>query len=532
MTASRWYRAAHAGWPDAEQSVGALVLRLATVLFALLVVGALALQIYQFDGRNYRDDEIRTVHAGLTLSPSEVVQWMSVDIHPPFWRVLGALWVSAFGPTESIVRFQSTLFAALALALLYRHAADLFDRRVALLAVFLLGTHAVFIFYAHEFRPYAALLMWVLALHFSFVRWLLTRRFLYAVLYLLCAAAALYTHFFAAYAIAGQVVALLLLVRWDRRLYVRAFGLWLAVGLAFTGWLPSFLHSFLVTKPGGIGYSLPLDDPGTPGLLFDTFQLRPYVLGSLFVGVALLTPLARILGRDDKAQDTARFRLGVAWRKWYWVIVAITVVVGALLTDTYITKVVTQRNFIVLLPALVLLAALGLRALPWQAALVALPLLLNPAVRNFADFQSNQPYQEVQAFIAQEYQPGSPIVVSVDQGNGRYFAYDYYLLDTLPGSVSNDDFFNLTLGGPPVNLPDTDLSHITGPSPAEVAQFDALIAAAAQVYWISSNSAPDYAQTYRDALLQAGFVVTRSERYYAYGSAYAVEAYTRADSGG
>ena len=522
MTATRLFRSAHAAWPRLEQDVSALVPRLATVLFALLVVGALALQIFQFEGRNYRDDEIRTVHAGLTLSPAEVVQWMSVDIHPPFWRVLGALWVGTFGPLEPIVRFQSTLFAALALALLYRHAADLFDRQTALLAVFLLATHAVFIFYAHEFRPYAALLMWVLAANLFFVRWLLTRRYRYAVLYVLCAAAALYTHFFATFAVAGQVVAFLLLVRWDRRRYLWAFGLWLAVALAFSGWLPSFLHSFLVTKPGGIGYSLPLDDPGTSGLLFDTLQIRPYVLGSLFVAVGLLMPLAAYLRRPA---DAARFRLGASWRKWYWVIVAVTVIATAFLTDATVAKVITQRNFIVMLPAVILLAALGLRALPWQVTLVALPLLLNPAVRDFVDFQSNQPYQEVYAFIASDYQPGSPIVVAVDQGGARYFAYDYYLMDRMPGQVDRADFVNLSLGGPAVNLPDAALSHVTSATPADLAAFRARLASAPAVYWIASSDAPPHDAAYRAALLAEGFAVTRSEHYDAYG--LAVDAYTR-----
>lgn len=529
MTASRWVHAAHTGWQDLEQAVGALMLRLSLVIVALLIVGALALQAFQFSGRNYRDDEIRTVHAGLTMSPSEVVQWMSVDIHPPFWRVLGALWVGAFGPAEVIVRFQSTLFAALALALMVRHTEDLFDRQTALLAAFLLATHAVFIFYAHEFRPYAALLMWVLALHLFFVRWLRTRRYLYAVLYVLSAAAALYTHFFALYAIAGQAVALLILVRWDRRVYLWAFGLWLAILLAFSGWIPSFLHSFLVTKPGGIGYSLPLDDPGTSGLLYDTLQVRPYELGDLFAAVGLLLPLTLVLGRRSPARESARFRFGLAWRKWYWVIVGATVIVAALVTDSTITKVVTQRNFIVMLPGVILMAALGLRALPWQAVLVALPLLLNPAVRNFVDFQSNQPYQEVRAFIAQNYAPHSPVIVSVDRGTGRYFAYDYYLMDTLPGQITNADFFNLTLGGPPVNLPDTRLSHVTDDSPARLAEFATLLTGASQVYWISSDGAPDYVGSYRDALRQAGFTITRSQHFNAYGSTFTVEAYARAD---
>lgn len=516
-------------WQQRSACAAQLIVRLAYPLCALLMVVALALQIYQFDGRNYRDDEIRTVHAGLTLSPSEVVQWMSADIHPPFWRVLAASWVSIFGPAESIVRFQTTLYAALALALLFRHAADLFDRRTALIAVFLLSTHAVFIFYAHEFRPYAALLMWVLGLHFYFVRWLRTRRYRYAVLYVLCSAAALYTHFFATYAIAGQVVAFLVLVPFERRRWLWAVGLWTAIVLAFSGWFPSFLHSFLVTKPGGIGYSVPLDDPGTLGLFYDTFQLRPYSLGALFMAVGLFIPLKMVLENKLPTSPNVPFRFRNGWRKWYWLIVSATVLVLALLTDEFVTNVVTQRNFIIILPMFIFIASLGLRALPWQVTVLALPLLLNPAVRDFVDFQSNQPYQEVRDFIAESHDRGDPVVVSVDQGTGRYFAYDYYLVDTMPGRLENQDFFNLTSGLPPINLPDTNLSHIVDASPEALERFAALTSGADEVFWIWSSDEAPYVQTYRDALLAEGFRVSRSERFSAYGADYGVESYTRAD---
>ncbi len=514
-------------WQQQSTRMGQLATRLAVPLCALLIVAALALQIYQFDGRNYRDDEIRTVHAGLTLSPAEVVQWMSVDIHPPFWRVLAAGWVGVFGPNESIARFQTTFYAALVLALLFRHAVDLFDRRTALVAVFLLSTHAVFIFYAHEFRPYAALLMWILGLHLCFVRWLRTRRFRYAVLYVLCGAAALYTHFFAAYAIAGQAVAFLILVSFDRRRLLSAIGLWVAILLAFSGWLPSFLHSFLVTKPGGIGYSVPLDDPGTLGLFYDTFQLRPYALGILFMAAGLFIPLTSVLRGQGQLSANEPFRFRMGWRKWYWLIVSATVLVLALITDEFVTNVVTQRNFIIILPVFVFLAALGLRALPWQVTFLALPLLVNPAVRNFIDFQSNQPYREVRDFIARTHDVGDPVVVSVDQGTGRYFAYAYFLMDTMPGQLENRDFFNLTSGTPPINLPDTNLSHIVDASADSLGFFDAFTEDVSQVFWISSSDEAPYVDAYREALLDAGFAVTRSDRYTAYGSEYVVESYTR-----
>jgi len=72
--------------------------------FALLALALVALASWHFADANYRDDEIRTTHAGMTMTVSEVLVWMSVDIHPPLWRVTATEWVRAFGPDEHVAR--------------------------------------------------------------------------------------------------------------------------------------------------------------------------------------------------------------------------------------------------------------------------------------------------------------------------------------------------------------------------------------------------------------------------------------------
>lgn len=144
-----------------------LALTVAPVLILLAIV---AFQISHFRGVSFRDDEIRTVHAGLTLSVTEVVQWMSVDIHPPLWRIFATSWVRLFGVDEAVARFSSVLTLALALALFYRALRDSFDGRVALAGLLVFGTHALILYYGHELRPYAALLLWTSALHLLFLR--------------------------------------------------------------------------------------------------------------------------------------------------------------------------------------------------------------------------------------------------------------------------------------------------------------------------------------------------------------------------
>ncbi len=490
------------GWP-ARQSFTVrrwplAVIYTACVLIMLLVV---ALQSYQFARRvNYRDDEIRTVHAGMTMTIPQVVQWMSVDIHPPLWRVSATVWVSFFGPDEHITRFLSTLYTLLGLAFFYRLARDLFDVPTALFAVFLLGLHALFFYYTHELRPYAALVLFTTASHLFFLRWLRRPGFRNALFYVAATTAALYTHFFALYVVFAQLVALFLLVRWGGRQMVRALSLPALAGLAFVGWLPSFLYSFLVANPGGVEYGI-IEELRTPSYIYGFLQMRPLPLGNLLVGLGVLIPgtamasMSRIIDSDSPL-----FRIR-GWRKGYLLIVTLAIFLGALVTTHWI-DVLTQRNLIVMIPVLMLLAALGLRALPWQAALIVTVLVLNSSVTEFINYQRPEPYLQAWRFVAQDYQAHDPVIISIDHSLGRYFAFAYYLMDRMPDRINQHDMFYLSLGDPAANLPEPPLNHTVDDSPAALLRFHTLIDSAQRVFWIDSPSAePSYTKTYRDVLL-------------------------------
>ncbi len=471
---------------------------------ALVILGVVALQSYHFSRLNYRDDEIRTVHAGMTLSVPEVIRWMSVDIHPPFWRILATTWVGAFGPDEAVTRFLSTLLTAVSLALLFRIVRDLFDAQVALIAVFLLGTHALFLFYSHELRPYAALILWTNALHLIYLRWLRRPSFRLALIYVLVGAAALYTHYFALYIFLAQLVALAVLVRWNLAFYARTLGMFALAALSFAAWLPSFLHSFLVTKSGGIDYGIVLD-ARLPVTLYTLLQFRPLALGNFLQGAALVTALVTSWRPDEPAGQP--FRFGLAWRVWYFVVIAVAVLGGAVVTNRWV-DVLTQRNLLLIVPPLAVVAAVGVRLLPWQGRVLALALILLPALTEFVVYEEYEPYREVAAFVEPRYEARSPIILSVDNGTGAYFAFAYYLMDRLPGELTQNEMMYLTLGEARVNLPEPPLHIVREASPDALAAFDALIADAEQVFWITSDLEPPHAQAFRDRL-EATF--TRSD---------------------
>lgn len=475
-----------------------LVVMMAPVLIILFVIGW---QVTNFRDLSFRDDEIRTVHAATLMSPVEVVRWMSVDIHPPLWRVFATTWVQLFGVNEPVVRFSSALTLALALAAFYRVMRDSFDGRTAVMALIVLGAHGLVLYYGHELRPYAALLLWTSLLHLMLLRWLKRPGLRYALLLVLVGAAALYTHFFALYVILAQTVAVVILARPHRNIYAKYLSLALLTGIAFAGWLPSFLHSFLVTKPGGVDYGIE-SGIGSLTSIYSVLQVQPSPLANLLQGLAVLVPLG-FLTRHITS-DAAQFRFRPFWRQWYWLIIAGTVLVGAVVTNRWV-DVLTQRNLVVVVPALAALTAVGLRVLPWQAQLVALALLAGPTLTRFPAYERVLPFTEVANIIVPRYADDVPVIISVDDGPGDYFALAYTLMDRLSGRIEQSDMLYLTEGTPRVNLPEPMRDPVTAATPVTLDRLTQLVESTDQVWWVTSGYEPDYAPEFR-AQLEQDFV--------------------------
>src|SRR5262245_23771639 len=84
------------------------------------------------------------------------------DIHPPLYSVFMFAWVRLFGDAEWSIRLPSLICGLLSLPLSYAIADRCIGRRTAVLSTFLLAASPVHIWYSHEARPYAALLLLVL----------------------------------------------------------------------------------------------------------------------------------------------------------------------------------------------------------------------------------------------------------------------------------------------------------------------------------------------------------------------------------
>lgn len=335
-------------------------------------------------------------------------------VHPPGYYLLLRAAISLFGDSEFALRFPSVVAGVLAVALLMRLGRAIAGPRAGLVAGLLAALNPFALWYAREARMYSLLLCLTAAGGWFF--WRLTRRPARpAWLGLaLTTALAFLLHYFAFVFSLAQFVYLVL----DLRRTYRSLRWWVAAQTAaFIPFLPWAVA--LVTREGknfGIGWIprpaltdppltlanllLALDDPASRW----TWPGAVLALGLVVLGAVRLSP--------------GRWRFLLAW-------LAAPLVFGWLISLKL--PVYVDRQFIIVLPALLLLVAAGL-ASPLRLARLGLVILVGvmllSGLRLWLDPHfAKEDWREAAAIITRQARPGDALVM---QSLMSRFPFSYY----------------------------------------------------------------------------------------------------------
>lgn len=152
--------------------------------------------------------------------PAEALVVSMKDVHPPLHFFLLGAW-GAMGDSTLWLRSQSILFGTVALLVTFLMTREMFGRGAAFLATAALAIHPTHVHFSQEVRSYALLWMLLPATWWFTWRWVAHGRPRDAALYVVCAAAALYTHYFAGIILAfSSAWALFALITRPKRLLV------------------------------------------------------------------------------------------------------------------------------------------------------------------------------------------------------------------------------------------------------------------------------------------------------------------------
>jgi uncharacterized membrane protein len=172
-------------------------IRSSLLLFILLL--AFALRVYRLDAQSIWYDEGLSIQLA-QLPPDQTIALSATTDHPPLHALLLGAWIRIAGDSDFIVRLLSTFFGVLVVALIYK-LGKILDERVGLIAAFLMSIAPMAVYYSQETRGYMLLTALILLAAIAFVQISLghTNRWTWLI-YGASIVAALYTHYFAAFA--------------------------------------------------------------------------------------------------------------------------------------------------------------------------------------------------------------------------------------------------------------------------------------------------------------------------------------------
>jgi len=344
-----------------------------------------------------------------------------------FWKVLShfeanmglyycllRLWIN-LGESEFVLRSLSALTGVLGVGLVYVLGKRLFDTKVGLMGAALLATNAFHIQYSQEARGYSLMVLLTALSSLCFLRAIEHSSRNEWAGYILTATLAVYTHFFSVLVLGAHWVWLVLV----RRRNIPWRGLLVAV-LAISMLLVPLAIFTLARGTGQISW-IPRTRPHDVYWLFNSL-----VGGGKLLLLAYFVPCSIAFLCALKAWVQWK-ELSKTWSyafvlSWLFVPLVIGIVISLW------KPVLADRYFIICLPPLVLLAAVGLSQVrPNWISGVSLIVLLSLSAR--ADFRYySHPHKEdwrgATAYVVSHASPKDGMLFYRSKGR---FGFDYYV---------------------------------------------------------------------------------------------------------
>ena len=371
------------------------------------------------------------------------VEGAAADVHPLFYYSLLHLWMELVGQSPVAVRALSVILGTATVAMIYRLARRLFDRRIGLLAAFIAAVAPFHVYYSQEARMYGLLGFAAMGAALFFVRAWTGGRWLDWLAFGVFGAMTLYAHNLGFALIFGLDLGVLWVWvrargrRWrtlrplllSHLLMLLLFAPWLAILPSQLGkiqqayWvsrpdLTSLLQTFLIFHFGYDNQSLP------------SWLLPP----ALFFSLLIPAFIALILIRTRALRHAA-----LAWPLLLLLAIAPPTLVFVL---SQIRPVYIVRALLPSALAYYVLAAgaIGARTVPrpirWGLLLVALVIATASLVNHYSYAQfPRSPFDEATAYLRAHHQPGDAIVHS----NKLTYLPAHYYDRTLPQMFIGDE---------------------------------------------------------------------------------------------
>lgn len=316
----------------------------------LIMVTAAWLRFRGLDAQSYWFDELFSAHYSRPDHDIATVITLTLgDVHPPFYQLMMWLSYKVIGFTEWAGRFPSAVAGLAAVWGIYMLGRELFGSRAGLYAAALATVNYYLLYYSQEARSYAFLYALCTLSFLFFVRALRSDSKANLTAYVVATLLLLYTHYFGFLVLLAEGVALLIYMQstgWrERAVFIRGLFAAAVIAVCILPLLPiitghAAIDDFWITQPDA-------------GFIF--VYVKKYFYTWVIALPVLLAVLAGIVGglwpRQSGWQRTAVLML-LAWVVLGYALPWLRGFIGQ--------PVITDRNTVMQLPVLLVLAGYGL----------------------------------------------------------------------------------------------------------------------------------------------------------------------------
>ncbi len=350
-------------------------------LIVALTLVAFGLRVFRLDASGLGYDELFSLAAGTLAFPDWLVAVFEDRVHPPGYYFLGQFWYG-IGRAEFVVRYLSVIFGVLAIPLIYRVGKTIVDQRLGLIAAVLLTLSPFHIYYSQEARMYSLVAFLALGANYFFLRLLERGQARDGLAYAVLTTCGLYTHYLYTMVVLAQMVFMVLARRTYRAVLPRWFVALIGAGALFAPWLGAVLATGGLTH-AGISWIPPANLADLALTLFtQTLGATSLIDNPIFFFVPAAYIVFAIGGWAVTRADLSALRGRVDFLAiWFLLPLVFVFLVSLDLSIPNKRSVYHDRFFIAELPGLLLLIALGVRALGLRQArlMTALALVFGAA---------------------------------------------------------------------------------------------------------------------------------------------------------
>src|SRR5260221_681667 len=394
----------------------------ARILFVSLIIGCW-LRVWGIGSNSLWFDEAFTRNVVVYNNIANIARsQVLMDLHPPFYFVLLAVWTRFVGDSEVCLRMLSAFVAMLGIPAFYHIGRLLFNRRTATIALILVALSPMQIYYAQEVRNYI-LSVTLAAWMFVGLLGILRGKRYGAILYVSAGIAGVYTHYFNGLLLV--VLHIWLLFYGPAR---KRWRIWIMCDVMIALLFLPQLALFLKESQAVLGsFWIPKPNPAAP-ITTLTFLLFGMTLpaGVDVIGIVVLI-CALAIGALDMLRRASRQTRNL----WLFCVVVIALVLlSIMIVSVARSSIYLDKSFALLSPFLIVVlassAAYARRPSPAPILIAGLAALMLVGILNHALLPdpAKPPFRQIAADLVQ--QPDATVTPILYLHDSVGLSMDYY----------------------------------------------------------------------------------------------------------